>query len=163
MITGIDGFLSYWRVFECRQHVAQRSEEMMNAMTRKVLSTAAAATAAAGVITVAAPGSPAFAQAAPCVQNIAVINNGAYTASFVVSNRAGITSTPTDSFNINTFRLVDLTGTPIPAGDDVRPIISAQAGNTEPADEFVSYCANGQTATYTATGTTLNVDVTLQR
>jgi hypothetical protein len=134
----------------------------MNTVTR-VLATAAAATAAAGVVTVAGPSSPAFAQVGPCVQNIAVINNGAYSVSFVVSNRVGITSTPTDSFNINNFRLIDLTATPIPAGDEVRPIISVQSGNTEPSDEFVTFCANGQTATYTATGTTLNPDVTLQR
>lgn len=135
----------------------------MNTVTRKVLATAAA-TAAAGVVAVAGPTSPALAQAVgPCVQNIAVINNGAYSMSFVVSTRVGISSTPTDSYNINNFRLVDLTATPIPLGDEVRPVVSANSGNTEPADEFVTFCANGQTATYTATGTTTNLDVTLQR
>jgi hypothetical protein len=135
----------------------------MTIVTRKAIRTATAATAAAGALVLAAPAAPALAQAAPCVQNIAVINNGAYTMSFVVSSRTGITSAPTDSYAINNFRLVDLTATPIPGGDDVRPIVSATAGNTEPSADFVSFCANGQTATYSATGTTLNVSVTLQR
>lgn len=134
----------------------------MTTIIRKVILTATA-TAAAGAAILASPASPAFAQAAPCVQNIAVINNGGYSMSFVVSDRAGITSTPTDSYEINNFRIVDLTATAIPEGDDVRPIVSATAGNTEPSADFVSFCANGQTATYSATGTTLNVSVTLQR
>lgn len=133
----------------------------MTAIIRRTLATVAAAAAGATALTVAP--SAAFAQAAPCVQNIAVINNGAYSMSFVVSSRTGITSTPTDTYLINNFRLVDLTATPIPEGQDVRPVVTATAGNTEPSADFVSFCANGQTATYTATGTTLDVRVTLQR
>lgn len=134
----------------------------MNTTMRRVLSTAAAATVVAGTVTLAA-GSPAFAAASPCVQNIAVINNGAYAVSFLVTNRAGIPSTQTDSYLINDFRLIDLTATPIPAGDDVRPVISPTAGNDTPSADFVSYCANGQTATYSATGTTTDPQVTLVR
>ena len=134
----------------------------MTAIIRRTLATATAATAAAALIVSAAP-SAAFAQAAPCVQNIAVINNGAYAMSFVVSSRTGISSTPTDTYLINSFRLVDLTATPIPEGQDVRPVVTATAGNTEPSADFVSFCANGQTATYSATGTTLDVRATLQR
>lgn len=135
----------------------------MTTVTRKVFLTATAAFAATGAVTLASPASPAFAQATPCVQNIAVINNGAYSMSFLVSNRVGISSAPSDSYQINNYRLIDLTASPIPEGDDVRPIVSATAGNTEPSADFVSFCANGQTATYSATGTTLNVSVTLQR
>jgi hypothetical protein len=135
----------------------------MTTVIRKALRTATAATAATGAMLAAAPALPAFAQAAPCVQKIAVINNGAYSMSFEAANRVGITSAPTDSYLINNFRVVDLTGTAIPEGDDVRPIVSATAGNTEPSADFVSFCTNGQTATYSATGTTLNVSVTLQR
>lgn len=133
----------------------------MTAIIRRTLATVAAAAAGATALTVAP--SAAFAQTTPCVQNIAVINNGAYSMSFVVSSRTGITSTPTDTYLINNFRLVDLTATPIPEGQDVRPVVTATAGNTEPSADFVSFCANGQTATYSATGTTLDVRVTLQR
>ncbi|WP_030443693.1 hypothetical protein [Actinoplanes subtropicus] len=133
----------------------------MTAIIRRTLATATAAAAGVTALTVAP--SAAFAQATPCVQNIAVINNGAYAMSFVVSSRTGITSTPTDTYLINNFRLVDLTATPIPEGQDVRPVVTATAGNTEPSADFVSFCANGQTATYSATGTTLDVRVTLQR
>lgn len=132
----------------------------MTSITRRICTTALA-TAGAGVLALAGPASPAAAQEGPCVQNIAVINNGAFTMSFLVSNRVGISSTPTDSYAINNFRVIDLTSTPIPVGDDVRPVVSATAGNTVASPTFVSYCANGQTATYTATGTTLNFSVTL--
>ncbi|GAA0568043.1 hypothetical protein GCM10010172_60320 [Paractinoplanes ferrugineus] len=134
----------------------------MTAIIRRALLTATA-TAAAAATTLGVPATAAFAQAAPCVQNIAVINNGAYEMSFAVASRTGITSTPTSTYLINNFRLVDLTATPIPEGSDVRPVVTATAGNTEPATDFVSFCANGQTATYSATGTTLDVQVTLQR
>ena len=135
----------------------------MTAIIRRTLTTAGAATAIAAALTVSSSPSAAFAQAGPCVQNIAVINNGAYSMSFVVSSRTGITSAPTDTYLINSFRLIDLTATPIPDGQDVRPVVTATAGNTEPSADFVSFCANGQTATYSATGTTLDVRVTLQR
>jgi hypothetical protein len=135
----------------------------MTATIRPTLTAVGAATAVAAALTVGFPPSAAFAQAAPCVQNIAVINNGAYAMSFTVSSRTGITSTPTDTYLINSFRLIDLTATPIPEGQDVRPVVTATAGNTEPSADFVSFCANGQTATYSATGATLDVRVTLQR
>lgn len=128
--------------------------------TRKVFATALATAGAVGA-TLAGTASPAAAQAVPCVQQIAVINNGAYAASFTVTTRAGITTTPTDTYTINNFRVIDLTNTPIPVGQDVRPVVSAQAGNTRPADQFVSFCANGQTATYSAGGTTTDLTVNL--
>jgi hypothetical protein len=135
----------------------------MTSTTRKVLSTALAATGAAGALAVAGPATPAMAQVVPCVQRIAVINNAAFNMSFTVSTRVGITSAPTDDYGINNFRLIDLVSTPLPVGDDVRPVVSAQSGGTAPAADFVSFCANGQTATYTATGTTTNFSVTLLR
>lgn len=133
----------------------------MASVTRRICTTALVAAGTAGALTLAGPASPAAAQVAPCVQNVAVINNGGFSMSFVVSNRVGISSPPTDSYTINNVRIVDLTSTPIPEGDDVRPIVSASAGNTVPSPTFVSFCANGQTATYVATGTTMNIDVTL--
>jgi len=105
--------------------------------------------------------SPAAAQATPCVQNIAVINNAAFTMSFLVSTRTGVSSAPTDTYPVDQYRVVDLSSTPIAAGEDVRPVVSATAGNTVASPTFVSYCTNGQTATYSAYGTTLNFSVTL--
>ncbi|MEV6601312.1 hypothetical protein AB0M36_31335 [Actinoplanes sp. NPDC051346] len=68
---------------------------------------------------------------------------------------------PTDDYPINQWRLIDLTSTPLAEGVDVRPLVHAAAGDDVVGDTFVSYCANGQTATYTASGTTLNYSVTL--
>jgi hypothetical protein len=133
-------------------------------MTRTTMTAALATAGLAGLLGVAVGAQPAAAApATPCVQKIAVINNGAYTVSFTVTNRVGITSAPTDTYPINNYRVIDLTGTPIPAGDDVRPVITATAGNTVPSADFVSFCANGQTATYSATGTTLSPQATLVR
>ena len=70
-------------------------------------------------------------------------------------------SAPTDNYPINQWRIVDLASTPFAEGVDVRPLVHAQAGNDVPGNVFVSYCVNGQTATYTASGTTTNYTVTL--
>lgn len=134
---------------------------MTRTASRTAVTAALTATGLAGLLGIAAH--PAAAAAAPCVQHIAVINNGAYAMSFLVTDRTGITSAPTDTYLINNFRVIDLTGTPIPAGGDVRPVITATAGDTVPSADFVSSCANGQTATYSATGTTLSPQVTLVR
>jgi len=103
----------------------------------------------------------AQAQAAPCVQRISVVNNAAFTMSYAITTRGGSQSAPTDTYPINQTRTTDLTTTDLPAGSDVRPVVSATAGTTEPGNLYVSYCANGQTATYSVTGTTLDFSVTL--
>jgi len=105
--------------------------------------------------------SPAYAQAVPCVQKVAVVNNGGFVIDFQLTTRDGQLSAPTDTYPINQWRLVDLASTPFAEGVDVRPLVHAQAGNDVLGNVFVSYCANGQTATYTASGTTLNYSVTL--
>jgi hypothetical protein len=120
----------------------------------------AAVTLAATTGLTAAVAAPAQA-AAPCVQKIAVNNNAGFTMSFRVVTREGITSAPTDVYPINQWRVVDLTATELPVGADVRPLVSATAGNDVLGNNFVSYCDNGQTATYSVTGTTLNYQVTL--
>ncbi|GAA0387230.1 MULTISPECIES: hypothetical protein [Micromonospora] len=81
--------------------------------------------------------------------------------SFNVVTRTGTPTPSTDTYPINQWRVIDLTTTDIPEGTDVRPVVSATAGNTVPGNRFVSYCQNGQTATYTASGTTLDYQVTL--
>jgi hypothetical protein len=128
--------------------------------TRRVASGIIAATGAIGLLT-AGSAAPASAQAAPCVQNIAVLNNAAFVMSFLVSTRTGITSAPTDNYPVNQYRVINLTSTPITVGEDVRPVVTAVAGDTVASPTFVSYCTNGQTATYAAYGTTLNFSVTL--
>jgi len=49
----------------------------------------------------------------------------------------------------------------VPEGTDVRPLVHATAGDTVAGNSFLSYCQNGQTATYSAGGTTLDYTVTL--
>ncbi|GAA1645701.1 hypothetical protein [Actinoplanes couchii] len=105
--------------------------------------------------------SPASAAAVPCVQKVAVVNNGGFVANFQLTTRDGQVSAATDDYPINQWRLVDLVSTPFAEGVDVRPLVHAEAGNDVLGNVFVSYCANGQTATYTASGTTLNYSVTL--
>ena len=132
-------------------------------MTAKAVQAALTVAGAAGLLGAAA--SPAVAapalQATPCVQKVAVVNNGGFVINFQITTREGALSAPTDNYPINQWRLVDLNSTPMAEGTDVRPLVSAQAGNTVPGNVFVSFCNNGQTATYTASGTTLNYTVTL--
>ncbi len=126
--------------------------------TSRVASTALGLAAAAGLTLTAT--TPAMA-ATPCVQKISVINNGGFVIDFQITTRDGQLSAATDDYPIDQYRVVDLNSTPIAAGTDVRPLVHAQAGNTVAGNVFVSFCTNGQTATYTASGTTLNYSVTL--
>jgi hypothetical protein len=137
---------------------------LMTAITNVFRTTAAAALAVGGLTAAAA--SPAAAApveplASPCVQKIAVVNNGGFTINFQITTRTGELSAATDTYPVNQWRLIDLTSTPLTAGDDVRPLVHATAGDDVLGNVFVSYCANGQTATYTASGTTLDYQVTL--
>ena len=99
--------------------------------------------------------------AAPCVQKVAVVNNGGFTMSFQLTTREGSLTPATDVYPINQARTIDLAATEVPEGTDVRPLVQATAGDTVAGNTFVSYCLNGQTATYTASGTTLDYTVTL--
>ena len=117
------------------------------------------AAGAASIVALAA--APAAAQAVPCVQKVAVVNNGGFTMNFQLTTRDGQLSAPTDTYPINQWRVVDLAATPFAEGIDVRPLVNATAGDTAPGNVFVSYCANGQTATYSASGTTMDYSVTL--
>ncbi|GAB6902215.1 hypothetical protein [Kineosporia succinea] len=122
------------------------------------------ALALAGVLGVGAVGlaAPAAqAQASPCVQKVTVVNNGGFTMNFALTTREGSLTASTDTYAINQSRTIDLNATEIAPGTDVRPLVRATAGNTVPGNVFVSYCENGQSATYTATGTTLDYSVTL--
>jgi hypothetical protein len=127
----------------------------------KRLPTAVAITLAAGAGVVGLTASPAAAQAVPCVQKVAVVNNGGFVIDFQITTRDGQLSAPTDDYPINQWRIVDLASTAFAEGIDVRPLVHAQAGDDVAGNVFVSYCVNGQTATYTASGTTLDYSVTL--
>ena len=136
---------------------------MTNSLTRvaRIAATGTAAAAATtGLVNLAAAG-PAAAQATPCVQKIAVVNNAGFVMSYAVTTRVGQLTSSTDQYPINQWRILDLTSTALTTGDDVRPVVQAVAGGTALGNNFVSYCANGQTATYTVTGTTTNFQVTL--
>ena len=114
-----------------------------------------------GALAAPAAAAPVETLAAPCVQKVAVVNNGGFVINFQLTTRDGQLSAPTDNYPINQWRIVDLASTPFAEGVDVRPLVHAQAGNDVPGNVFVSYCVNGQTATYTASGTTTNYTVTL--
>ncbi|MBM2619116.1 hypothetical protein JIG36_26520 [Actinoplanes sp. LDG1-06] len=133
-------------------------------MTSRTGRMALALVGSAGLVgALAAPAAAAEPEtlATPCVQKVSVVNNGGFVMNFQLTTRDGQLSAPTDDYPINQWRIVDLASTPFAEGVDVRPLVHAQAGNTVPGNVFVSYCANGQTATYTASGTTLNYSVTL--
>ncbi|GGK96481.1 hypothetical protein [Mangrovihabitans endophyticus] len=128
-------------------------------MNRHLARTLAATTGAAATVALAAV--PAYAQAAPCVEKVAVVNNGGFTMDFQLTTREGQLTAETDTYPINQWRVIDLTSTTIAEGADVRPLVHATAGTDVQGNVFVSYCTNGQTATYTASGTTLDYQVTL--
>jgi hypothetical protein len=134
---------------------------MTPTVSRTAATAALASAGLAGLLGTVAQPAAAAAQATPCVQKIAVVNNGGFVINFQVTTRDGQLSAPTDDYPINQWRLVDLTSTPLPEGVDVRPLVHATAGDDVLGNNFVSYCLNGQTATYTASGTTLNYTVTL--
>jgi hypothetical protein len=116
---------------------------------------------AVGMATMGLAVPAAQAQSAPCVQRITVVNNAGFTMSYSIATRGGSQSPSTDTYPINQYRTVDLTSTDIPTGTDVRPVVNATAGTTQPGNRYVSFCANGQNATYTVTGTTMDYSVTL--
>ncbi|SDS39373.1 hypothetical protein [Actinoplanes derwentensis] len=128
---------------------------------KRVAATAFAMTLTGTAAVIGLTATPAAAAAEPCVQKVAVVNNGGFVINFQLTTRDGQVSAPTDDYPINQWRLVDLVSTPFAEGVDVRPLVHAEAGNDVLGNVFVSYCANGQTATYTASGTTLNYSVTL--
>ncbi|GAA3917718.1 hypothetical protein GCM10023084_80680 [Streptomyces lacrimifluminis] len=101
------------------------------------------------------------AQAQPCVQKVAVVNNAGFVLSWAASARTGEQSAPTDDYPINQTRIIDLSTTALPEGTDIRPYVEAVGGTNEYGSSYVSYCDNGQTATYSVTGTTFDYSVTL--
>lgn len=123
---------------------------------------AALATAGAIAATVVGPAAPALAQVDPCVQRVVVSNNAAFNLSYVLTDRTGVSTTPTDRYPVHQFRSTDLTATSFGAASDVRPLVTPQGGGSpQPGDRFVSFCDNGQTATYIVTGTLNDYRVTL--
>ncbi|GGK04652.1 hypothetical protein GCM10010123_38270 [Pilimelia anulata] len=121
----------------------------------------AATTCATVVAAGAAPAAAADARAVPCVQKMAVVNNAGFVLGFTPTTRDGAQTPPSDQYPINQYRSLDLTLANLPANTEIRPVVSAVGGDTVPGNVYVSFCANGQTATYTVTGTTLDYTVTL--
>ncbi|GGJ70483.1 hypothetical protein [Streptomyces lacrimifluminis] len=131
----------------------------MNRILRRsaaILTSATAMTVLPSVTATAAP-----AQAQPCVQKVAVVNNAGFVLSWAASARTGEQSAPTDDYPINQTRIIDLSTTALPEGTDIRPYVEAVGGTNEYGSSYVSYCDNGQTATYSVTGTTFDYSVTL--
>ncbi|RAJ39985.1 hypothetical protein K353_03473 [Kitasatospora sp. SolWspMP-SS2h] len=132
----------------------------MKRILRKAVLPVTAATALAVLPATAALAAPT-ATAQPCVQKINVVNNGAYVLSWQASTRTGRLSAATENYPVNQSRTIDLTSAGFPEGAEVRPLVKVVAGTQAFGNLYVSYCANGQSATYTATGTTLSPSVTL--
>ncbi|MCQ9132182.1 hypothetical protein KMS84_15425 [Streptomyces sp. IBSBF 2807] len=126
---------------------------------RRSAAVLASATALAVLPSVTAAAAPA--QAQPCVQKVAVVNNAGFVLSWAATARTGEQAAPTDAYPINQTRVVDLATTLWPEGTDLRPYVEAVGGTKEFGSSYVSYCDNGQTATYTVTGTTFDYSVTL--
>ncbi|GAA0568036.1 hypothetical protein GCM10010172_60310 [Paractinoplanes ferrugineus] len=136
-------------------------EDMLMTRIRTAVSGALAGTGLLAA-SLAGPATPALAQVDPCVQRVVVSNNSGFVLSYQLSDRTGTTTTPTDRYPVNQSRATDLSFTDYAAGTDVRPIITPYGGGTAtPAGQFVSYCDNGQTATYIVTGTIMSYQVTL--
>ena len=131
----------------------------MNRKLRRSAAILTSATAMAVLPSVTATAAPA--QAQPCVQKVAVVNNAGFVLSWAASARTGEQSAPTDDYPINQTRIIDLSTTALPEGTDIRPYVEAVGGTNGYGSSYVSYCDNGQTATYTVTGTTFDYSVTL--
>ncbi|MEU0673473.1 hypothetical protein ABZ330_11330 [Streptomyces sp. NPDC006172] len=131
----------------------------MNRIHRGAATVLACATAMAVLPSVSAAAAPA--QAQPCVQKVAVVNNAGFVLSWAPATRDGEHLAPTDDYPINQTRTVDLSAASLTQGTDVRPYVEAVGGVSEFGTSYVSYCDNGQTATYTVTGTTFDYSVTL--
>ncbi|MFI9569267.1 hypothetical protein [Streptomyces rishiriensis] len=131
----------------------------MNRILRRSAAILTSATAMAVLPSLTASATPA--QAQPCVQKVAVVNNAGFVLSWAASARTGEQSAPTGDYAINQTRIIDLSTTALPEGTDIRPYVEAVGGTNEYGSSYVSYCDNGQTATYTVTGTTFDYSVTL--
>lgn len=131
----------------------------MNRILRRSAAILTSATAMAVLPCVTAAAAPA--QTQPCVQKVAVVNNAGFVLSWAASARTGEQSAPTGDYPINQTRIIDLSTTALPEGTDIRPYVEAVGGTNQYGSSYVSYCDNGQTATYTVTGTTFDYSVTL--
>ncbi|TLS46637.1 hypothetical protein FE633_08035 [Streptomyces montanus] len=130
----------------------------MNRTVGRTAGILTSATAMAVLPSVSAAAAPA--QAQPCVQKVAVVNNAGFVLSWTPTARTGEQSAPSDDYPINQTRIIDLSTTAFAERTDVRPYVQAVGGTNEFGSSYVSYCDNGQTATYTVTGTTFDYSVT---
>jgi hypothetical protein len=102
------------------------------------------------------------------VQTIACVNNAGFVMSFGLEILDMNTLRPliienldSGNYPIDQTRSIDLSTTGIEEGTIVRPQVRAVWGDTNLGDRYVVYAANGQTATYEVSGTTLNYSVKL--
>ncbi|WP_269530901.1 hypothetical protein [Chitinimonas sp. BJYL2] len=98
-------------------------------------------------------------QTALHVQHIACVNNAGFVMDFKVSNRDGHKAGDSGGYPINQVRSIDVAtlqfnGRGAEVGEEIHPVVHAHAGVTKEGPT-VRYAPNGQTATYTVTGTTL--------
>ncbi len=100
------------------------------------------------------------------VQRIICVNSAAFVMEFCISyidNETGETHATswTDNYPVGQTRTIDGAEKSIPAGSIMWPHVHAILGTYIDGNVKVRYTANGQSATYKVTGTTLNFWVTL--
>src|SRR5690349_6413675 len=119
MIVGLSSSVSgYWWVRQrSTDHIGGILKTPIASRRRVAVTAGLAAAGLAGLLGAAAQPAAA-APAAPCVQKIAVVNNGGFVLNFQITTREGQLSAPTDTYPINQWRLIDLTSTPLEEGVD---------------------------------------------
>lgn len=102
------------------------------------------------------------------VQKICCVNNAAFVMSFEVQyldpstkEWTPISGTNTDNYPVGQSRTVDLSQYSFPQSALLRPYVFAKGGLNQGSDDYVTYAANTNVATYSVTGTTLIYSVTL--
>ena len=94
---------------------------MSSRLRNTVLATAASASLVLAAVpaAAAAPEGDAAAQAVPCVQKMAVVNNAGFVLSFTPTTRAGVQTPSSDQYPINQYRTLDLALANLPADTEI--------------------------------------------
>jgi hypothetical protein len=94
----------------------------------------------------------------PPVSKVCITNHAGFVMDFETKNlRTQAWVAKSDSYPINQMKCIDLSSTAeVSEGDEFKIKVHAHAGKKNPTDRDVKYQANGLTAAFDCTGTTLN-------
>jgi hypothetical protein len=95
------------------------------------------------------------------VQYIAVTNNGGYVMSFTIETFNDVHCGGSGDYPVGNSRALDVGACGFAEGHEVWPHMYIVAGGHAVPTEHVVFARNGQTATYTATGTTFSPKIHL--